>query len=271
MCEVRIGAQGWNYDAWVGAFYPPGTRATEYLDLYCRAFDTVEIDSTFYAIPSEASITSWSTRAPEDFRYSLKLPREITHERRLDECDDLLNRFCDRVRGLGNRVASVLIQLPPDFSPHSYQLLERFVPLLPADIKFAVEFRDRSWIGEEFCERILDLFVKHGVALTLADSKWIPREVSLSLIDRPTAPFAYVRWMGPRVLSNFSRVQINRDRELAQWAAAFATLQRRVDAIYGYFNNHYQGHSPASCNQFKRLIGQPVVEPDALVVQPLLF
>jgi uncharacterized protein YecE (DUF72 family) len=91
------------------------------------------------------------------------------------------------------------------------------------------------------------------------------------LVGRPTAPFSYVRWLGPRVLTNFSRVQIDRDRELRLWAAAFARLRRQVPLIYGYFNNHFQGHSPASCNQFKRLIGQEVVEPEALVTQPSLF
>lgn len=271
MCEVRIGAQGWNYDAWVGPLYPPGSRASEYLDLYCRAFDTVEVDSTFYAIPSAASIASWRGRAPAGFVYSLKLPREMTHERRLRDCGDLLARFCDRAQGLGDRLASVLIQLPPDFSPRSRAALEAFVPLLPADIRFAVEFRDRAWLDGEFCEPILQLFVRHGVALALSDSKWIPRELSFSPLDRPTAHFAYVRWLGPRVLTDFSRVQIARERELAAWAGAFAQLRDRVGTIYGYFNNHYQGHSPASCNRFKRLIGLPVVEPDALVVQPSLF
>ena len=271
MSEVHIGAQGWNYDDWVGGFYPPGTRAVEYLDLYVRAFDTVEVDSTFYAIPSEASIQSWRSRAPTGFTYSLKLPREITHERRLRDSAEVLERFCERARGLGETLASVLIQLPPDFSPHAFNALERFISVLPAEIRFAVEFRDRAWLGEEICNRVLDLLGKHEVALALLDSKWIPRELSLALVDRPAASFAYVRWMGPRVLTEFSRVQIDRDRELKLWAEAFAVLRERVEVVYGYFNNHYQGHSPASCNQFKRLIGQTVVEPEALVVQPSLF
>src|SRR5438132_11231566 len=82
-CAIRIGTQGWNYDGWVGPFYPRGTRAADYLDLYARAFETVEIDSTFYAIPAENSIKSWRSRAPEGFTFSLKLPQEITHRHRL--------------------------------------------------------------------------------------------------------------------------------------------------------------------------------------------
>jgi uncharacterized protein YecE (DUF72 family) len=85
------------------------------------------------------------------------------------------------------------------------------------------------------------------------------------------ADFSYVRWMGPRVLTEFSRIRIDRDRETAEWAAAFEILRGGVGTIYGYFNNHYQGHSPGSANLFKRLIGQAVVDPESLVEQPSLF
>ncbi len=269
--ELHIGTQGWNYDDWVGAFYPRGTRAADLLDVYMKAFDTVEVDSTFYAIPSEASVKSWINRAPDGFTYSLKLPQQITHELRLCDCREVLDQFCQRARELGEKLGSVLIQLPPDFSPRSRSAFESFIPLLPSDIRFAVEFRDRAWVTDPVVEQLLELLSEFNVALALMDSKWIARELSLALIDRPTAPFAYVRWMGPRVLTQFSHVQIDRDRELSQWADAFATLRQQVDVIYGYFNNHYQGHSPASANQFKRLIGEPVIEPESLIAQPSLF
>jgi uncharacterized protein YecE (DUF72 family) len=259
----------------VGAFYPRGTKAADFLDLYVKVFDTVEIDSTFYTIPTEASISAWRKRAPEGFVYSLKLLREITHQQRLTECKEALDRFCERARGLGEALGSILIQLPPDFSPRSWNALEGFLPALPSDMRFAVEFRDQSWVSGEVCERTLDLLKGHGVALALVDSKWIPRDISLRLAglftERLTSNFAYVRWMGPRELTEFSRMQINRDRELAEWASAFVALGERVGTVYGYFNNHYQGHSPGSGNLFKRLIGQAVVEPESLVEQPSLF
>jgi uncharacterized protein YecE (DUF72 family) len=270
-CHIHIGTQGWNYDDWVGAFYPRGTQAKDFLDLYVRIFDTVEIDSTFYAIPSENSIQSWRERAPAGFTYSLKLPQEITHRQRLQNSQAVLERFCERVRGLAEKLALILIQLPPDFSPRSLGAFEGFLALLPADLRFAVEFRDRAWLGEEVIERVLERLGAHQVALALTDSKWLPRELVFRLIDRPTASFSYVRWLGPRVLTDFSRVQINRDQELAAWAKAFSVLRQQVGEIYGYFNNHFQGHSPASCNQFKRLIGQLAIEPDSLITQPSLF
>jgi len=272
--KIHIGAQGWNYGDWVGGFYPRATRASEFLDLYVKAFDTVEVDSTFYAIPSEASIKSWVSRAPNGFTYSLKLPQQITHEQRLHDCGEILESFCHRARGLGEKLGSVLVQLPPDFSPRSWSAFETFVPQLPPDIRFAVEFRDRAWVTSPVVDRVWELLSAHKVALALVDSKWIERELSFQLVDRldgSAAPFAYVRWMGPRVLTQFSRVQINRDRELGEWTNAFAILRERIEIIYGYFNNHYQGHSPASANQFKRLICQPVIEPESLVAQPSLF
>jgi uncharacterized protein YecE (DUF72 family) len=274
-CEIHIGTQGWNYDGWVGPFYPPGTRAGDYLDLYAKAFSTVEVDSTFYAIPSTASIQSWRKRAPEGFTYSLKLTQEITHQNRLSDSQQVLLHFCERARELGDKLALILIQMPPDFSPRSSSALEKFLPLLPSDLRFAIEFRDRTWLNRENGERTLLALGDHRVALALTDSKWMPCELMFRLTERldkwAIKDFAYVRWLGPRELTDFSRVQINRDQELAMWAEAFGALRQHVRQIFGYFNNHFQGHSPASCNQFKRLLGQPVVEPNALIIQPTLF
>jgi uncharacterized protein YecE (DUF72 family) len=270
-CFIHIGTQGWNYEGWVGAFYPRGTRPTDFLDLYARVFETVEIDSSFYAIPSETSIQSWYKRAPQGFTYSLKLPQEITHHNRLQQSEDTLLRFCERVRGLQEKLALILIQLPPDFSPRSLPALEKFLLLLPSDLRFAIEFRDRHWLLDDVGEVVLELLTAHQTALALVDSKWHDRATMLELVAQPTAEFAYLRWLGPAELTDYSRVQINREQEFALWAKAFGTLQQKVKTVYGYFNNHFQGHSPASANQFKRLLGQSIVEPSALENQPSLF
>lgn len=273
--KIHIGAQGWNYDDWVGPFYPAGTRSTAYLDVYTKAFDTVEVDSTFYAIPSANAVQGWRKRAPAGFTYSLKLPQEITHQNRLHDSQEVLERFCERARELGETLALILIQLPPDFSPLAMDALKKFLPLLPRDLRFAIEFRDRAWLNKTHGERMLPQLKEHGVGLALSDSPWVPRELLFRLIERwdrwAISEFAYVRWMAPRNLTVFSHVQINRDHELAEWAAAVKRLQEHVAEIYGYFSNYYQGHSPASCQQFKQLLGLPVVEPEALIVQPSLF
>lgn len=265
--KIHIGTQGWNYDGWVGPFYPAGTRKREMLGLYSKIFDTVEIDSTFYAIPAEASVRGWAERTPGDFLFSLKLTSEITHKARLRDCKELLLQFTERVRILREKLGSVLIQMPPDFSPAERPALNSFLKLLPDDVRFSIEFRDAAWLTEE----TLAALAEHEVALALTDSRWVARADSIRLIETPTAPFAYARWLGPRELTDYSRVQINRDRDLQQWAEGFRSLTEKVGVVFGYFNNHFQGHSPASSNDFKKRLGLNVVSPSSLVTQPSLF
>jgi len=265
---VRLGTQGWNYDAWVGPFFPAGTRAPDFLTLYARAFPTVEVDSTFYAIPAEKTIRGWAERTPADFIFALKLPQEITHQKRLRDIDDLLELFLDRAHALGPKLGPVLIQLGPDFAPTELPALSQFLDKLPGDVKFAVEFRQRGWINDT----VLKLLAEHNVALTLADARWIPRKTMLSLAERPTADIAYLRWMGPnREIVDYSRIQHDRTSELEEWSEAILMIIQKVTAVYGYVNNHFAGHSPYSARQLQRLLGQRVVEPGELGEQISLF
>jgi uncharacterized protein YecE (DUF72 family) len=265
---VRIGTQGWNYDAWVGPFYPPGTRTADFLTIYARAFDTVEIDATFYAIPPEKTIRGWAERTPGHFVFALKLPQEITHERRLRGCEDVTALFFERARGLGGKLGPTLIQLGPDFGPQELPALAAFLPTLPRDLPIAVEFRQRGWIHEG----VLALLAEHHVALALTDGRWIPRRTMLALAERPTSDFAYIRWMGPnRELVDYSRIQHDRTRELERWAEVIPVLASQVKGVYGYVSNHFAGHSPATVRQIQRLIGQRPVDPSELGEQMSLF
>ena len=115
--RVLIGTQGWTYNAWVGPFYPPGTRPAEFLSMYARAFRAVEVDSTFYAIPAAKVVRGWADRTPPEFTFTLKLPQEITHERRLRDADDVVAEFLDRARELGPKLGPILVQMGPDFAP----------------------------------------------------------------------------------------------------------------------------------------------------------
>jgi uncharacterized protein YecE (DUF72 family) len=262
---LRLGTQGWNYDAWVGPFYPSGTRPADFLATYARAFDTVEVDSTFYAVPSERAVLGWAERTPPHFRFALKLPQAATHERRLRDAGDVLDAFLDRARLLGPKLGPVLVQLGPDFGPEELPALAGFLPLLPDDVRFAVEFRQRGWITDG----VLALLADHGVALALSDGKWVPRRWALRLAERfaerPPAPFAYVRWMGPnRDLVDYSRIQIDRTAELEAWGRALGALAAGASEVYGYVNNHFAGHSPQNVRDLQRLLGQRPVSPDEL-------
>lgn len=263
-----LGTQGWLYDDWAASFYPEGTSSPETLRLYARAFGSVEVDSTFYAVPSAGTVRGWVERTPPGFVFTLKLPRDITHERRLREPEPVLSEFTDRVRGLGERLGPILIQLPPDFTPGNAGALEEFLPRLPTDLRFAIELRHPGWITGETHE----LLTLHRVALALSDGPWISRSWLLQLIDRPTSDFHYIRWMGPdRSLTEFSRVQISRDEELDLWTEAIRPLPDRGLDVFAYFSNFFEGHAPASARSLQRRLGLPVVDPGALGEQISLF
>jgi len=265
---IRLGAQGWNYDAWVGPLYPSGTKATDFLATYAQAFDTVEVDATFYATPSAKTVQGWAARVPNGFEFALKLPQEITHECGLRRAEEQTTRFLEVARELGPKLGPVLIQLGPDFGPAELPALAAFLPSLPKDIRFAVEFRQRGWIHEG----VLALLTEHRVALALVDGRWIPRRTMLLLADRPTAGFAYVRWMGPnRDLVDFSRIQVDRTKELESWAAALPAIAEKVRTVYGYVNNHFAGHSPATIRMLQEMLGLPAVDPARLGEQLTLF
>lgn len=266
--RVRIGTQGWNYDAWVGPFYPTGTRVADYLSTYARAFDTVEVDSTFYAIPPARTVHGWAERTPARFVFALKLPQEITHERKLRDCAEATELFFERARLLGDKLGPILIQLGPDFGPAQLPALAAFLPTLPRDLKVAIEFRQRGWIHDG----ILALLAEHHVAVALTDARWISRKNMLALAETPTSDFAYIRWMGPdRSIADYSRIQLDRTRELEAWAKAIFALAQRVTAVFGYVNNHFAGHSPASAREIQRLLGQRPNEPSELGEQMSLF
>ncbi len=279
--RVQVGCQGWNYDDWVTppaaarpVFYPTGTRAEHMLDAYARAFGTVEVGSTFYAAPQDSTYDAWARRTPPGFTFALKLPQQITHEESLRgaRAAAALEEFCRGARRLREKLVAVLVQLPPQFEAtrENLRALSEFVPLLPSDIRFAIELRDPFWFEEEM---LVPLSLQRNVSLALVEGPWVTRErlwrAAAALLD--TSDFAYVRWMGARDLARFDEVVRPRDLNLEKWAAAIERLRDRVPHICAYFSNFYEGHAPASANKLKRLLGEPIVTPDDLEDQPSLF
>jgi uncharacterized protein YecE (DUF72 family) len=269
--SILIATQGWNYAGWVGPFYPRGTRPAEFLPMYARAFRGVEVDSTFYAVPDARTVRGWAERTPAEFTFALKMPREVTHELRLRNADDFVNNFLDRARELGPKLGPILLQMGPDFGTEELPALEQFVPVLPADLRFAIELRDSRWMRKDVLPRVLELLTHYGIALALSDARWIRRETMLALAERPTADFLYVRWMGPdREITDYSRLQFDRSEEIRTWAEVLKSVAHTKE-IYGFFNNHFAGHSPANAREMQRLLGQQPVEPESLRVQGSLF
>ena len=266
--EIHIGTQGWNYDAWVGPFYPSGTRPSEFLTVYARAFDTVEVDSTFYASPAATTIHSWYDRTPRSFIFALKLPQEITHEQRLRDVTGASETFFERARELGEKLGPILVQMGPDFQPGELPALVDFLGRVPKDLRIAIEFRHRGWITDG----VMALLKEHNIALAVTDGRWIPRRLMLNLATRPTADFAYIRWMGPnRDLVDYARVQVDRSHEIDLWSEAIEELSEKVSHVYGYVANTFSGHSPATVRELQQHLGQTPVDPDLLGEQMSLF
>lgn len=269
--RILIGTQGWNYPAWVGPFYPRGTRASEFLPTYARAFHGVEVDSTFYAIPDRRTVRTWMERTPANFTFTVKMPKEVTHELRLRNADHVVSEFLDSVWELGPKLGPILLQMPPDFGPDELPSIEEFLPRLPDSLRFAIEVRDDRWTRRDVLHSLHELLSSRNVALALSDARWIPRRKMLALAEHPTADFLYVRWMGPdREITDYSHLQFDRSEEIRSWADVLKRVANTKE-IYGFFNNHFAGHSPANARQMQRELDQEVVEPESLGPQKTLF
>jgi uncharacterized protein YecE (DUF72 family) len=272
--KIQVGCQGWNYADWTTkpggetVFYPRGTKSGEMLEAYSKIFETIEVDSTFYAIPPLSAVENWYKKTPEDFTFSLKMPQEITHEHVLRASGfPILEAFCERVSELKEKLASVLIQLAPQFeaSKENAQALRAFLARLPAEIRFAVEFRERAWLVDWTFEEL----EKAEVALCLVEGSWIPRGQMFEAIEKPTADFSYIRFMGERDLTRFDEIQRHQDTNLQIWKEEIQKIKAKD--IYVYFSNFYEGFAPASVNKLRELLGQNVVDVSDLENQGSLF
>lgn len=272
--KIRIGCQGWNYDDWTtkaggeSIFYPRGTRSDAMLELYAKIFDTIEVDSTFYAIPPTSTIENWYRKTPENFTFALKLPQEITHNLALRKSSfEILDEFCERILLLKEKLATVLIQLPPQFEANkeNAQNLRAFLVHLPKEIRFAIEFRDRQWLIDWTFEELQT----NRVALCLVEGSWIPHELMFQAIGKPTADFAYIRFMGERDLLKFDKIYRHQDINLQMWKEEIKKIKAKD--IFIYFSNFYEGHAPASANKLKELCGQEIIKAETLETQGSLF
>ena len=266
MPRYHIGTQGWNYDFWSGHFYPEGTRARDRLEQYSRVFDCVEIDSTFYAMPPAERFRAWYERTPRDFIFTVKLPRDITHDARLVGAERILEEFCERASLLQEKLGPLLIQLPPDFSARERGATEQFLRSLPSEFRFAIEFRHGSW----FDDRTVELLHNTSTTLAVSVGPWLNTPAAMELAARAPGDYRYLRWMGaPRHQELTTNLLRERDDDLADWAGMISTLPP-LD-LFAFFNNDYQGHSPESARRLQQLLGLQPADPALLRDQRELF
>jgi len=263
---IWLGTSGWSYTDWLGTIYPPGTPPTRFLAAYAAQFTTVELDSSFYAAPRVDVIRGWRDRTPDDFVFSAKVPRAITHDQELVGVVDQVLAFADVMRFLGPKCGPLLFQFAPSFDRVTHwQALESLLPQLPTDLRWAIEVRHHSWFGTKF----YDLLRAHNVALVHADAPRLPRNTPT------TADFAYIRWLGDRtkITENFSHVRsgFERDDDLDWWAERINTMRNEGLDVFAYANNHYQGHSPATLRAIQQRLGLPVSQPPVMPQQQSFF
>jgi uncharacterized protein YecE (DUF72 family) len=262
---IHLGTSGWSYEDWIGPFYPPGTSTARYLAVYTQQFSTVEIDATFYRPPSPSMINAWRERTPTDFIFAAKVPRLITHDRELVDVEADTLAFAAIMRQLGSKCGPLLFQFAPSFTAERFADLAALLPALPTDLRWAVEVRHTSWLSERF----YDLLRAHNVALTHVDLPWMPRNTPV------TAEFAYIRWLGDRrkLAGDFSyvRPELQRSDDLHWWSRQIERMLERGVQVFGYANNHYQGHSPATIRSLQQRLNLTVRAPEQLLEQQQLF
>src|SRR5581483_283095 len=186
MTEWRLGTVGFGYADWQGVFYPPGRKPEDYLEFYARHFNSVELDTTFYAIPERPRVEQWREKVPADFRFSLKCPRQITHEGSIDRNIPLMNEFLNSARHFEGKLGVILLQFPPSFGKDHLGRLRVFLKEMPQDVRLGIEFRDRDWFTSETYE----LLSEHRAALVAGDYVAPPRPITV------TTDFLYIRWIG---------------------------------------------------------------------------
>ncbi len=236
--RIFIGTSGWTYDDWAEKFYPREVKGSERLAFYVTQFDTVEINATFYRLPTQIMLDAWNRRLPEGFHLVVKGPRVITHLKKLSDCRESLQLFLDRVKQL-RTLRAILWQLPPSLGK-DLDRLERFLKALPQDVRHAVEFRHKSWWDDE----VAALLARHNAAFVAISHPKLPDTIY------PTADFLYLRFHGlDRQLYRYDYT----DEELKDWAER---LKPYVESkmIYAFFNNDYEANAPRNAQTLRAML-----------------
>jgi len=217
-----VGTSGWHYDHWRDRFYPEKLVKAKWLEFYASHFTTVEVNNSFYRLPSEAAFATWRDSSPANFTFAVKVSRFITHIKRLKDTAEALENFVSRARILREKLGPLLYQLPPNMHRND-EVLESFLSTLPQGMKHVFEFRHESWVNDG----VFEILRRYNVGLCVFDMP------SFSCPLVATADFAYVRLHGSTGLywSCYS------DEELADWAKGLANLAANLKAVYIYFNN----------------------------------
>jgi uncharacterized protein YecE (DUF72 family) len=243
--KFHIGTSGWVYDDWQGIFYPKGLSRAKWFEFYNRNFTTVELNNSFYHLPSEKAFATWRAKSSKDFTYAVKATRFITHLKKLRNTEESLATFLERVQILGEKLGPLLYQLPPSMRRNE-AVLESFVELLPNQLHHVIEFRNESW----FDEAVFDLLRRNNIGFCIYDMPGFTTPLVVS------ADFAYLRFHGREQLygSCYSKA------EIAEWARKIAQLGQGLTSVYVYFNNDVEGFAVKNAKDLTEIVRKLVGE-----------
>lgn len=238
MGRILIGTSGWAYKGWAGAFYPQGLRPPELFGYYGSQFPTVEINATFYRLPTENMVENWREKAPDDFIYAVKGSRFITQMKKLNVTEDSISIFFKRIQPLREHLGPILWQLPPNLH-RDVPRLERFLDMVPGRFRHAVEFRHPSWIEDE----VFDVLRAHKAAHVSVSSQRMPMNFAV------TTDFVYIRFHGLEggAAHDYTRA------ELEPWAEHCQAALRQDKTVYAYFNNDWNARAPENARALMQM------------------
>jgi uncharacterized protein YecE (DUF72 family) len=260
--KIRIGTCAWGFNEWRGGFYPPDLPESRWLEFYARFFPAVEIDSTFHSAPSEDTARRWVEMTPGTFRFSCKLPREITHTRQLHECTAELRAFLGALEPLAPKLPVILIQLPPSFAPKDGKTaLRAFLRELPRDFRFAIEFRHAGWHRPQF----IGLLEKYRICWVWADTTPLNERnlAPFEFLPR-TADFLYLRLLGDygtkydadgQHMHRYEKLLWKREAALESWALKIERHLPEVRNVWAFVGNHFEGFAPETAQRLAQRLG----------------
>jgi uncharacterized protein YecE (DUF72 family) len=231
-----VGTSGYNYPEWKGRFYPPKLPAAKMLPFYAERFPTVEINYTFYRMPTEKIVEGWRAATPEQFALTLKAPRRITHDSRLRNCADPVRQFLEVAATLGPKLGVLLFQLPPNMK-RDLALFDAFLDTFPPRVRAAFEFRHDSWFDSEVFARLR----ARNLALCIADSEKLTTPIEL------TADYAYFRLRD----EGYTRDDVRR------WAEVVGSTTASGRDAFVYFKHEDEGKGPEFARQLMDDLGLP--------------
>jgi uncharacterized protein YecE (DUF72 family) len=247
--KIHIGTMGWSYDFWTSNFYPKDAKPDSFLSEYAKHFHTVEVDNTFYRIPSKDTVVKWRDQTPPEFLFSAKFPRRITHEKMLKDCDEIVRVFFERMSLLQVKHGPLLLQFPYAFKLEHLDLLRDFLSTLPKTLQLVVEVRNKKLLTEE----LYSLLQENRTALALVEQPFMPTTEVM------TSNFAYIRLEGDRrkVSGTLGKVEIDRTEDVSRWAEKIKKWADLSSDVFVYFSKFYSGHPPTDAKQLASLLQVP--------------